>query len=39
MLIIYGYEFWTSMTPLLTPRWQQGVTSVKRVLKKAGARA
>ena len=37
MLIIYGYEFWTSMTPLLTPWWQQGVTSVKRLFRKAGA--
>ena len=38
MLIIYGYEFWTSMTPLLTPWWQQWVSSVKRVFKKAGVR-
>jgi hypothetical protein len=37
MLIIYGYEFWTSMTPLLTPWWQQGVNSVKRMFKKPGA--
>jgi hypothetical protein len=37
MLIIYGYEFWTSMTPLLTPWWQQGVTSVRRILKRVGA--
>jgi hypothetical protein len=37
MLIIYGYEFWTSMTPLLTPWWQQWVNSVKRMFRKSGA--
>ena len=38
MLLIYGYEFWTSMTPLLTPWWQQAVHSVKRMFRKSGAR-
>jgi hypothetical protein len=37
MLIIYGYAFWTTMTPLLTPWWQQGAASLKRMFKKLGA--
>jgi hypothetical protein len=38
MMILYGLVLWNSMSPLLTPRWQQGVDSVKRLLRKSGAR-
>jgi hypothetical protein len=37
MLILYGLDFWTAILPLLTPRWQQGMASLKRLLKKSGA--
>jgi hypothetical protein len=37
MIIIYGLGFWTAAQPLLTPWWQQGVASVKRILKRSGA--
>jgi hypothetical protein len=41
MMILYGLDLWTTMSPLLTPRWQQGVASLKRLLgnlgKKSGA--
>jgi hypothetical protein len=37
MIILYSLDFWTAMSPLLTPRWQQGVASVRRLLKKTGA--
>jgi hypothetical protein len=37
MLILYGLDFWTTVSPLLTPRWQQGMASLKRLLKKSGA--
>jgi hypothetical protein len=36
MIILYGLDFWTTMSPLLTPRWQQGVASLKRLLRKSG---
>ena len=36
MIILYGIDFWTAMSPLLTPRWQQGVASLRRLLKKTG---
>ena len=36
MIILYGIGFWTAMSPLLTPRWQQGVASLRRLLKKTG---
>jgi hypothetical protein len=36
MMILYGLGLWTTMSPLLTPRWQQGVDSLKRLLKKSG---
>ena len=32
MIILYGLDFWTTMSPLLTPRWQQGMASLKRLL-------
>jgi hypothetical protein len=37
MIIIYGLDIWTALSPLLTPWWQQGVTSVRRILKGVGA--
>ena len=37
MIILYGLDLWTTMSPLLTPRWQQGVASLKRLLNKTGA--
>ena len=37
MMILYGLDLWATMSPLLTPRWQQGVDSLKRLLKKSGA--
>ena len=37
MIILYGIDLWTVMSPLLTPRWQQGMASLKRLLNKSGA--
>ena len=38
MMILYGIDLWITMAPLLlTPRWQQRMASLKRLLKKAGA--
>jgi hypothetical protein len=37
MIIIYGFGIWTAAMPLLTPWWQQGVASVRRILKRSGA--
>jgi hypothetical protein len=37
MMILYGIELWTAMSPLLTPRWQQRMASLKRLLRKSGA--
>jgi hypothetical protein len=39
MIILYGLDFWTTMSPLLTPRWQQGVASLKRLLRKSGKKS
>jgi hypothetical protein len=36
MMILYGFDLWTAMLPLLTPRWQQGTASLKRLLSKSG---
>jgi hypothetical protein len=36
MMILYGLDLCTTMLPLLTPRWQQGMDSLKRLLKKSG---
>jgi len=36
MIIIYGLDLWSTMSPLLTPRWQQAVASFKRLLRKSG---
>ena len=36
MMILYGLDLWTVMLPLLTPRWQQGMASLKRLLGKSG---
>jgi hypothetical protein len=37
MMILYGLDLWSTMSPLLTPRWQQGVASLKHLLRKTGA--
>jgi len=37
MIILFGLDLWTAMSPLLTPRWQQGLASLKRLLDKSGA--
>jgi hypothetical protein len=37
MMIVYGLDFWMTVSPLLTPRWQQGMASLKRLLRKTGA--
>jgi hypothetical protein len=37
MMILYGLDLWTTMSPLLTPRWQQGIASLQRLLGKSGA--
>ena len=39
MIILYGLDLWTAMSPLLTPRWQQGMASLKRLLKKSGKKS
>jgi len=39
MIIIYGYGLYTVVLPLLTPWWQQGVDSVRRLIRKLGADA
>jgi hypothetical protein len=36
MILLYGLDLWTTFSPLLTPRWQQGVTSLKRFFRKIG---
>jgi hypothetical protein len=36
MMILYSLDLWMTMSPLLTPRWQQSVASLKRLLKKSG---
>src|ERR1700682_532100 len=36
MMILYGLDLWTTISPLLTPRWQQGLANLKRLLKKSG---
>jgi hypothetical protein len=33
MMILYGLDLWTTMSPLLTPRWQQGMASLVSVAK------
>src|ERR1700759_3846679 len=39
MIIIYGYGLYTAARPLLTPWWQQGVNTVRRLIRKLGAAA
>ena len=36
MIILY-LDLWTTMSPLLTPRWRQGMASLRRLLNKSGA--
>ena len=39
MMILYGLDLWTAMSPLLTPRWQQGMASLKCLLGKPGKKS
>jgi hypothetical protein len=36
MIILYGLDLWATMSPLLTPRWQQAMASLKRLLREKG---
>jgi hypothetical protein len=36
MIILYGLDLWATVSPLLTPWWQQGVASLKRLLREKG---
>jgi hypothetical protein len=36
MIILYGLDILATFSPLLTPRWQQGMASLKRLLRKQG---
>jgi hypothetical protein len=36
MIILYGLDLWATVSPLLTPPWQQGVASLKRLLREKG---
>jgi hypothetical protein len=36
MIILYGLDLWTTISPLLTPRWQQGMANLKRFLREKG---
>ena len=38
MIILFSLDLWVTMAPLLTPRWQQGVTSLKRLFRNSGVR-
>ena len=37
MMLLYGLDLWAMVSPLLTPRWQQGMASLKRLIRKSGA--
>lgn len=36
MILLYGLDLWATVSPLLTPRWQQAVASLKRHLRNKG---
>jgi hypothetical protein len=36
MIILYGLDIWAILVPLLTPRWQQAMASLKRFLRRMG---
>ncbi len=36
MIILYGLDLWVMIVPLLTPRWQQGMASLKRLFRRMG---
>ncbi len=36
IIILYGLDLWTILSPLLTPRWQQAMASLKRFFGKMG---
>ncbi len=35
MMILYGLDLWAAIWPLLTPRWQQGMATLQRLLGKS----
>jgi hypothetical protein len=36
MIILLGLDFLATVSPILTPRWQQAMASLKRHLKRTG---
>jgi hypothetical protein len=36
MIILYGLDIWAILVPLLTPRWQQAMASLKQFLRRMG---
>jgi hypothetical protein len=36
MIILYGLDLWATVSPMLTPRWQQGMANLKQLLGKKG---
>jgi hypothetical protein len=36
MIILYGLDLWALLVPLLTPRWQQAMASLKRFFRRMG---
>jgi hypothetical protein len=36
MIILYGLDIWAILAPLLTPRWQQAMASLKRFFRRMG---
>jgi hypothetical protein len=39
MMILYGIDLWSAIWPLLTPWWQQGAASLRRLFRKWGVSA
>jgi hypothetical protein len=37
MIILSGLDLWSTISPMLTPWWQQGVASLRALLKRYGA--
>jgi hypothetical protein len=37
MIILSGLDLWATISPMLTPWWQQGVASLRALLKRCGA--
>jgi hypothetical protein len=38
MIILISLDLWVTMRPLLTPRWQQALATLKRLVNKSGVR-